>query len=109
MLPRSPSPPPCQPNLAAAAPDQRPSPSLAPPTGSDGYGFWYRLLDYPEGPSYTGSIRPRFTALASAAFDSNTAHSAAYFGMRIHPDFFPPVGNARALAWRMTTTINARV
>jgi hypothetical protein len=29
--------------------------------------------------------------------------------MRIHPDFFPPVGNARALAWRMTTTINARV
>jgi hypothetical protein len=34
--------------------------------GSDGYGFWYRLLDNPEGPSRTTAVCPKVRRAAPA-------------------------------------------
>ncbi|EFJ47175.1 hypothetical protein VOLCADRAFT_92352 [Volvox carteri f. nagariensis] len=55
--------------------------------GSHGYGFWYRMLDYPDGPSATTTICPKFTPLLE--FTNNTAHSNQFYGLRIHPEFYP--------------------
>ncbi|EFJ47177.1 hypothetical protein VOLCADRAFT_92355 [Volvox carteri f. nagariensis] len=55
--------------------------------GSAAYGYWYRMLDNPEGPSYTTTICPKFTPLLE--FTNNTAHSSMFYGLRIHPEFYP--------------------
>ncbi|GIL53442.1 hypothetical protein Vafri_9024 [Volvox africanus] len=55
--------------------------------GSAGYGYWYRMLDNPEGPSYTTTVCPKFTPLLE--FTNNTAHSNMFYGLRIHPEFYP--------------------
>ncbi|GIL53440.1 hypothetical protein Vafri_9024 [Volvox africanus] len=55
--------------------------------GSHGYGFWYRMLDYPDGPSATTKVCPKFTPLLE--FTNNTAHSNMFYGLRIHPEFYP--------------------
>uniref|UniRef100_A0A383WCP6 Fibrocystin-L n=1 Tax=Tetradesmus obliquus TaxID=3088 RepID=A0A383WCP6_TETOB len=55
--------------------------------GSAGYGFWYRLLDFPEGPSFTTSYCPKFVALRR--FANNAAHSNMFYGLRIHPEYYP--------------------
>ncbi|KXZ54727.1 hypothetical protein GPECTOR_4g796 [Gonium pectorale] len=52
-----------------------------------GYGFWYRMLDNPEGPSFTTTICPKFTPLVE--FSNNTAHSNMFYGLRIHPEYYP--------------------
>lgn len=51
---------------------------VAAVAGSAGYGFWYRLLHTPEGPSYTTSSCPKFTPLAS--FLNNVASSNMFYG-----------------------------
>jgi hypothetical protein len=56
-------------------------------TGSAGYGFWYRLLDFPEGPSFTTNYCPKFVALRR--FANNVAHSNMFYGLRIHPEYYP--------------------
>ena len=56
-------------------------------TGSAGYGFWYRLLNNPEGPSATTTSCPKFTPLAQ--FKNNVAHSNMFYGFRIHPEYYP--------------------
>lgn len=55
--------------------------------GSAGYGFWYRLLNNPEGPSTTTTSCPKFTPLAQ--FKDNVAHSNMFYGFRIHPEYYP--------------------
>ncbi|PNH00239.1 Fibrocystin-L, partial [Tetrabaena socialis] len=55
--------------------------------GSDAYGFWYRFLDNPEGPSFTRSVCPKFTPLG--AFTNNSAHSNIFYGLRVHPEYYP--------------------
>lgn len=55
--------------------------------GSAGYGFWYRLLSNPEGPSMTTTSCPKFTPLTQ--FKDNVAHSNMFYGFRIHPEYYP--------------------
>ncbi|KAJ9512732.1 hypothetical protein QJQ45_019041, partial [Haematococcus lacustris] len=54
---------------------------------TDGYGFWYRFLQNPEGPSATGNVCPKYTPMG--AFINNTAHSSMFYGLRIHPEYQP--------------------
>eukprot|EP00798_Chlamydomonas_sp_ICE-L_P018974 gene18974-25550_t len=54
---------------------------------TNGYGFWYQLDTNPTGPSATTSVCPKFTALGE--FSNNTAHSNMFYGLRIHPEFYP--------------------
>lgn len=63
-----------------------PCPCCLPP-GSDAYGYWVRLLDHPEGPSYTTSVCPKFTPLGR--FENNVAHSNMFYGLRVHPEYYP--------------------
>ncbi|KXZ49223.1 hypothetical protein GPECTOR_22g814 [Gonium pectorale] len=53
----------------------------------NGFGFWYRFLDNPEGPSYTVGVCPKFTPLLE--FTNNTAHSNLFNGLHIHPEYYP--------------------
>ncbi|KAG2448780.1 hypothetical protein HYH02_006132 [Chlamydomonas schloesseri] len=55
--------------------------------GSDAYGYWVRLLDHPEGPSYTTSVCPKFTPLGR--WENNVAHSNMFYGLRVHPEYYP--------------------
>ncbi|KAG1658049.1 hypothetical protein FOA52_004208 [Chlamydomonas sp. UWO 241] len=48
-----------------------------------GYGFWFRLQDHPDGPSYTPDVCPKYT------FSNNVAHSNALYGLRLHPEYLP--------------------
>jgi hypothetical protein len=57
--------------------------------GSAAYGFWYRMLDNPEGPSRTTESCPKFTPLR--VFKDNVAHSNMFYGLRIHPEFYPKI------------------
>jgi hypothetical protein len=57
--------------------------------GSAAYGFWYRMLTNPEGPSTTTTSCPKFTPLA--AFKDNVAHSNMFYGLRIFPEYYPKV------------------
>jgi hypothetical protein len=58
----------------------------------------YRLLPQADGPSETEfPTCPEFTQLGK--FENNRAHSAAFYGLRIFPNFYPtadPCGKARA-------------
>ncbi|GFR40478.1 hypothetical protein Agub_g1045 [Astrephomene gubernaculifera] len=56
-------------------------------TGSEAYGYWYRMLDNPDGPSTTTTVCPKFTPLLE--FTNNTAHSNQFYGFRIHPEYYP--------------------
>ncbi|CAH8626270.1 unnamed protein product [Schistosoma guineensis] len=51
------------------------------------FGFWYRMLENPSGPSTTTSICPRKIPLG--IFENNTAHSNGWFALWIHESFFP--------------------
>ncbi|KAG1667228.1 hypothetical protein FOA52_009793 [Chlamydomonas sp. UWO 241] len=52
-----------------------------------GYGFWYSLDDHPTGPSATDTVCPKFTSLGQ--FKNNRAHSNMFYGLRVHPEFYP--------------------
>ncbi|CAG9461071.1 unnamed protein product [Pedinophyceae sp. YPF-701] len=55
--------------------------------GSLAYGFWYRMLTNPEGPSTTSQVFPKFMELGE--FVDNVAHSNLIYGFRVHPEFYP--------------------
>jgi len=55
--------------------------------GSEGYGFWYRMLEHPEGPSRTTSVCPMYMPLLR--FEGNAAHSNRFYGVRVHPEWHP--------------------
>ncbi|XP_053349466.1 PKHD1 like 1, tandem duplicate 1 [Clarias gariepinus] len=56
-------------------------------TGGTHFGFWYRMHDHPDGPSYDGNICQKMVRLGE--FYNNTAHSQGWFGLWIFQDFFP--------------------
>ncbi len=86
----------------------------APYAGSDAYGYWFRLLDNPEGPSFTTSVCPKFTPLGE--FSNNAAHSNMFYGLRIHPEYYPKqasgapgllmTGSHEAIANQVTSSVD---
>ena len=50
----------------------------------------YNLLPNPTGPSATDTVCPRFSPLGE--FTNNRAHSNMFYGLRIHPEFYPTNG-----------------
>ncbi|XP_069115226.1 fibrocystin-L-like [Argopecten irradians] len=55
--------------------------------GGSHFGFWYRMHDNPEGPSFTTEICPKVMTLAE--FRNNSAHSLGWFGLWIFPTYTP--------------------
>uniref|UniRef100_A0AAR2IPV4 Polycystic kidney and hepatic disease 1 (autosomal recessive)-like 1 n=1 Tax=Pygocentrus nattereri TaxID=42514 RepID=A0AAR2IPV4_PYGNA len=55
--------------------------------GGTHFGFWYRMLDHPDGPSYDSNICQKRAPLGE--FYNNTAHSQGWFGLWIFKEFFP--------------------
>ena len=58
--------------------------------GGTHFGYWYRMHDHPDGPSFTESICPKLIPLGE--FYNNSAHSFGWFGLWIFPDYFPKSG-----------------
>ncbi|KAK9526506.1 hypothetical protein VZT92_015203 [Zoarces viviparus] len=55
--------------------------------GGTHFGFWYRMHEHPDGPSYDPKICQKRVPLGE--FYNNTAHSQGWFGLWIFTDFFP--------------------
>ncbi|KAM6958720.1 PKHD1 like 1, tandem duplicate 1 [Aplochiton taeniatus] len=51
------------------------------------FGFWYRMHDNPDGPSYDPSVCQKRVPLGE--FANNTVHSQGWFGLWIFQDYFP--------------------
>lgn len=51
----------------------------------------------PEGPSFTTTICPKFNPLGG--FTNNTAHSNMFYGLRVHPEFYPLANPCRSSDW----------
>ncbi|XP_048451560.1 fibrocystin-L-like [Rhincodon typus] len=58
--------------------------------GGTHFGFWYRLLEHPDGPSYTPDVCPRNLPLGQ--FLNNTVHSQGWFGLWIFKTYHPQKG-----------------
>ena len=55
--------------------------------GSTHFGYWYRITDHPEGPSYTKDYCPKKIPLG--IFSNNSVHSTGRFGLWIFPGYTP--------------------
>ncbi|XP_069478234.1 fibrocystin-L [Ambystoma mexicanum] len=55
--------------------------------GGTHFGFWYRMHDNPDGPSYNSNICQKRVPLGE--FFNNTVHSQGWFGIWIFEDYFP--------------------
>ncbi|XP_017158739.1 PKHD1 like 1, tandem duplicate 1 [Poecilia reticulata] len=55
--------------------------------GGTHFGFWYRMHDNPDGPSYNPNICQKRVPLGE--FSNNTVHSQGWFGLWIFQEFFP--------------------
>ncbi|XP_050924319.1 LOW QUALITY PROTEIN: PKHD1 like 1, tandem duplicate 1 [Lates calcarifer] len=55
--------------------------------GGTHFGFWYRMHEHPDGPSYDPNICQKRVPLGE--FYNNTVHSQGWFGLWIFADFFP--------------------
>ncbi len=55
--------------------------------GGTHFGFWYRMHEHPDGPSYDRNICQKKVPLGE--FYNNTVHSQGWFGLWIFQDFFP--------------------
>ncbi|XP_054620387.1 fibrocystin-L-like isoform X2 [Dunckerocampus dactyliophorus] len=58
--------------------------------GGTHFGFWYRMHEHPDGPSYDPNICQKKVPLGE--FFNNTVHSQGWFGLWIFQDFFPMEG-----------------
>ena len=61
-------------------------------SGGSHHGFWLRLKDTPEGPSYTTAYCPKNIPLGT--FFNNSVHSNGRFGLWIFPEYHPKVTGA---------------
>ncbi|KAI4871505.1 hypothetical protein NFI96_027165, partial [Prochilodus magdalenae] len=55
--------------------------------GGTHFGFWYRMHDHPDGPSYDANICQKLVPLGE--FYNNTVHSQGWFGLWIFQEYFP--------------------
>uniref|UniRef100_A0A8D3DR72 PKHD1 like 1, tandem duplicate 2 n=1 Tax=Scophthalmus maximus TaxID=52904 RepID=A0A8D3DR72_SCOMX len=55
--------------------------------GGTHFGFWYRMHEHPDGPSYDSNICQKKVPLGE--FFNNTVHSQGWFGLWIFVDYFP--------------------
>ncbi|KAI3358131.1 hypothetical protein L3Q82_003134 [Scortum barcoo] len=55
--------------------------------GGTHFGFWYRMHDNPDGPSFDQNICQKRVPLGE--FYNNTVHSQGWFGLWIFAEFFP--------------------
>ncbi|XP_019729703.1 PKHD1 like 1, tandem duplicate 1 [Hippocampus comes] len=55
--------------------------------GGTHFGFWYRMHEHPDGPSYDPNVCQKKVPLGE--FHNNTVHSQGWFGLWIFQDFFP--------------------
>ncbi|XP_041664378.1 fibrocystin-L-like [Cheilinus undulatus] len=55
--------------------------------GGTHFGFWYRMHEHPDGPSFDRNICQKKVPLGE--FSNNTVHSQGWFGLWIFQDFFP--------------------
>ncbi|KAM7384668.1 hypothetical protein PAMA_011835 [Pampus argenteus] len=55
--------------------------------GGTHFGFWYRMHDHPDGPSFDKNICQKKVPLGE--FRNNTVHSQGWFGLWIFQDFYP--------------------
>ncbi|XP_076961678.1 fibrocystin-L [Callospermophilus lateralis] len=55
--------------------------------GGTHFGFWYRMNDHPDGPSYDQNICQKRVPLGE--FFNNTVHSQGWFGLWIFEEYFP--------------------
>ncbi|XP_030644362.1 PKHD1 like 1, tandem duplicate 1 [Chanos chanos] len=55
--------------------------------GGTHFGFWYRMHDHPDGPSYDPNICQKKVPLGE--FSNNTVHSQGWFGLWIFQEYFP--------------------
>nr|DBA24045.1 TPA: hypothetical protein GDO54_011748 [Pyxicephalus adspersus] len=60
--------------------------------GGTHFGFWYRMHDNPDGPSYDPNICQKKVPLGE--FYNNTVHSQGWFGIWIFEDYFPMVSGS---------------
>ncbi|CAH1803036.1 unnamed protein product, partial [Owenia fusiformis] len=58
--------------------------------GGTHFGFWYRMHDHPDGPSFDSSICPKKSPLG--LFDNNIVHSQGWFGLWIFMEWYPMKG-----------------
>ena len=58
--------------------------------GGTHFGFWYRMHEHPDVPSYDPNICQQKMELQE--FFNNTVHSQGWFGLWIFESYFPVVG-----------------
>ncbi|CAL8298854.1 unnamed protein product [Lota lota] len=58
--------------------------------GGTHFGFWYRMHDHPDGPSYDADVCQSRVPLGQ--FLNNTVHSHGWFGLWIFQNYFPVAG-----------------
>ncbi|KAG9339164.1 hypothetical protein JZ751_024022 [Albula glossodonta] len=78
--------------------------------GGTHFGFWYRMHNHPDGPSYDPKICQKRVPLGE--FFNNTVHSQGWFGLWIFQEYFPMKGgrcnsrNPEPAIFRALTTWN---
>ncbi|XP_060584412.1 fibrocystin-L-like isoform X2 [Ruditapes philippinarum] len=57
--------------------------------GGTHFGYWFRMHEHPDGPSFTPDICPRRVVIG--IFFNNTAHSFSWFGLWVFEEYYPAV------------------
>ena len=96
--------------------------------GGTHFGYWYRMLETPDGPSY--AMYPNYCPYRQpfGRFRNNSVHSVGRFGVWIFPEYSPTIAgncwsdapyqavfdgliswkNSRGLEWVMSSSIQVR-